>query len=173
MNIFSNQDKSFFCNGQKVCVLVEFVNLFSTFGNVYTDVELLKTSIVCCSHKSTYYWVEILPWIDSFSRDNMFNIIVLSKQKCKCTHINSLHSLLDCYKNMTCLLWTIYSWQGFNTLVCPLMLKTNYRCVQSQNICVKCVETFHKFTQYTHFLFVTKNDFSWLKQSIHGMVSTY
>ena len=61
--------------------------------------------------------------------------------------------------------WTIYSWQGFNSLVCPLGLKTNYRCVQSLNISVdvtKFVENVHKFTQFTHFLSVTKNDLSYL-----------
>ena len=61
--------------------------------------------------------------------------------------------------------WTIYSWQGFNSLGCPLMLRKNYRCVQSLNISVdvaKCVENVHKFTQFTHFLSVTKNDLSWL-----------
>ena len=45
------------------------------------------------------------------------------------------------------------------------MLRTNYRCVQSTNINVdvaKFGENFRKFTQYTHFLSVTKNDFSWL-----------
>ena len=65
----------------------------------------------------------------------------------------------------TCLHWTIYSWQNFNSWGCPLMLRTNYRCVQSLNISVdvaKCVENVHKFTQFTHFLSVTKNDFSWM-----------
>ena len=62
---------------------------------------------------------------------------------------------------MICLHWTIYSWQTFNSILCPLMLKTNYRCVQSLNISVdiaKCVENVHKFTQFIHFLFVTKSD---------------
>ena len=43
------------------------------------------------------------------------------------------------------------------------MLRTNYRCVQSLNISVddaKCVENIHKFTQFTHFLSVTKKDLS-------------
>ena len=59
--------------------------------------------------------------------------------------------------------WTIYSWQGFNSLVCPLMLKTNYRCVQSLNISVdvaKCVENVHTLIHYTHFWTVTKKDLS-------------
>ena len=37
--------------------------------------------------------------------------------------------------------------------------------VQSPNISLdvaKCGEIFHKFTQYTHYLSVTKNDLSWL-----------
>ena len=59
----------------------------------------------------------------------------------------------------TCLRWTIYSWQRLNSLGCLLMIQTNYRCVQSLNISVdvaKCVENVHKFTQFTHFLSVTK-----------------
>ena len=57
-------------------------------------------------------------------------------------------------QKMTCLHWKIYSWQGFNSIGCPLMLRTNNRCVQSLNISVddaKCVENVQKFTQYTHF----------------------
>ena len=44
MNRLFNQDK----NGQKVSVHFEFVNIFvHTFGDVYTDVERLNTSVVC------------------------------------------------------------------------------------------------------------------------------
>ena len=70
------------------------------------------------------------------------------RQKCgKCSQIHQEHSLFV----RTCPDWTIYySWQTFNSLGCPLMLRTNYRCVQSLNISVdvaKCVENVHKFTQ--------------------------
>ena len=61
--------------------------------------------------------------------------------------------------------WTIYSWQVFNSRGCPLMLRTNYRYVQSLNISVdvaKCLENVHKFNQFTHFLSFTKNGLSWL-----------
>ena len=54
-------------------------------------------------------------------------------------------------------------WQGFNSIRCPLMLRANYRCVQSLNISVddaKCVENVHKFTKFIHFLSLTKNDLS-------------
>ena len=82
------------------------------------------------------------------------------RQMCvKCSQIHQVHSLFV----RTCPDWTIYSWQGFNSLGCPLMLRTKYRCVQSFNISVdvaKCVENVHKFTQFTHFLSVTKNHFS-------------
>ena len=44
MNRLFNQDKPFFCKGQKVSELVEFVNISQTFGDVYTDVEWLNTS---------------------------------------------------------------------------------------------------------------------------------
>ena len=73
------------------------------------------------------------------------------RQMCgKCSKIHHVLSLFV----LTCPDWTIYSWQYFNSLECPLMLRTNYRCVQSINISVdvaKCVENVHKFTQYTHF----------------------
>ena len=49
------------------------------------------------------------------------------------------------------------------------MLRTNYRCVQSLNISVdvaKCLENVLKFTQFTHFLSVTKNDLSWLNNVV-------
>ena len=87
------------------------------------------------------------------------------RQMCgKFSQIHPVHSLFVCYKKMTCLDWTIYSWQWLNSLVCPLMLRTNYSCVQSLNISVdvdKCVKSFTN-SQYTHFLFVTKNYLSWL-----------
>ena len=76
-------------------------------------------------------------------------------------------------QKMTCHHWTIYSWQSSNSLGCPLMQKTNYRCVQSLNISVdiaKCVENVHKFTQFTHFL--QKKRLVLIEQSIHGKVST-
>ena len=68
---------------------------------------------------------------------------------------------------MTCLHWTIYSWQGFNWLGCPRMLSTNYRCVSvtqrqcrwRRQMCGKCCTNSHStFT----FCLVTKNDLSWL-----------
>ena len=80
------------------------------------------------------------------------------RQMCgKCSHIQ-FSSLTFCpLQKTTCPDWTIYSWQGFNSLVCPLMLRTNYRCVQSLNISVdKCVENVHKFNQFTDFLSVKK-----------------
>ena len=82
------------------------------------------------------------------------------RQMCgKCSQIHQVHSLFV----RTCPDWTIYSWQTFNSLGCPLMLRTNYRCVQSLNISVdvaKCVENVHKLIHYTHFRTVTKKDLS-------------
>ena len=43
MNRLFNQDKYV----QKVSVVGEFVNIFHTFGVIYTDVEWLNTSVVC------------------------------------------------------------------------------------------------------------------------------
>ena len=82
------------------------------------------------------------------------------RQMCgKCSQIHQVHSLFV----RTCPDWTIYSWQTFNSLGCPLMLRTNYRCVQSLNISVdvaKCVENVHTLIHYTHFWTVTKKDLS-------------
>ena len=56
-----------------------------------------------------------------------------------------------------------FSWQSFNSLECHLLLKTNYRCVQSLNISVdvaKFLENVQTLIHYTHFWTVTKNDLS-------------
>ena len=77
---------------------------------------------------------------------------------------NSASSLTFCpLQKTTCPDWTFYSWQGFNSLGCLLMLRTIYRCVQSLNISVdvaKCVENVHTLIHYIHFWTVTKNDLS-------------
>ena len=49
-------------------------------------------------------------------------------------------------QKMTCHHWTIYSWQGLNTLLCPLMLRRNYSCVQSLNISVDVDKWVKSFT---------------------------
>ena len=80
---------------------------------------------------------------------------------------NSTSSLTFCpLQKTTCPDWTIYSWQGFNSLGCPLMLRTNYRCVQSLNISVDVAKLYWKCSQIhpVHSLFVRykKIDLSWL-----------
>ena len=79
---------------------------------------------------------------------------------------NSPSSLTFCQlQKTTCPDLTIYSWKAFYLIGCPLLLRTNYRCVESLNISVdvaKCLEIVHRFNQFTHFLSVTKNDLSWL-----------
>ena len=60
----------------------------------------------------------------------------------KCSNINSLHSLLNCYKNVTCLPWTIYLWKGLYLIGCPLLLQnklqmysvTQLQCRWSPNV---------------------------------------
>ena len=77
--------------------------------------------------------------------------------------VENVHTLIHyihfgLLQKMTCHHWTIYSWQSSNSLGCPLMLITNYRCVQSCNISVdvaKCVENVHTLIHYTHFRTVT------------------
>ena len=80
----------------------------------------------------------------------------------KCSQIHQVHSLFV----RSCPDWTIYSWQTFNSLGCPHMLRTNHRCVQSLNISVdvaKCVKNVHTLIHYTHYWSVTKIDLSSLK----------
>ena len=78
----------------------------------------------------------------------------ISVDDAKCVENVHKFTMYTHFLSFTCPDWTIYSWQYFNSLEYPLMLRTNYRCVQSLNISVdvaKCVENIHKFTQYTHF----------------------
>ena len=95
-------------------------------------------------------------------------------------------------QTMTFLDWTIHSWQGFNTLLCTLMIRTIDRCVSTSVYDVaKCVEMFHKFSHSTSVstspnvwksftnspstltLFsVTQNDLSWLI-NLFGKVLTH
>ena len=88
------------------------------------------------------------------------------RQMCgKCSQIHPVHSLFVRYKKRLVLIEQSIHGKVSTHIGCPLMLRTNYRCVQSLNISVdvaKCVENVHKFTQYTHFLSVTKNYLSWL-----------
>ena len=59
---------------------------------------------------------------------------------------------------------------SFNSLVRPLMLRTNNRCVESLNISVMLpnVQNIPKFTKYTD----NQKKVVMTKQSIHGNVST-
>ena len=79
---------------------------------------------------------------------------------------NPTSSLPFCpLQKTTCPDCKIYSWKDFYSIVCPLMLRTNYRCVQSLNISVdvaKCLANVHNFNQFTHYLSVKRNDLSWL-----------
>ena len=60
---------------------------------------------------------------------------------------------------------------SFNSLVCPFMLRTNNRCVESLNISVMSpnVQNIHKFTQYTDY----QKKVVMTEKSIHGNVSTH
>ena len=72
---------------------------------------------------------------------------------------NSLSTLtFYLLQKMTCLDRTIHSWKPFNSLVCPLTLRRNNRCVESVNISVMSlnVENIHKFTQYTDYCLLQK-----------------
>ena len=105
----------------------------------------------------------LLMWRANYRCVQSFTISV---DVAKC--VENVHTLIHythfrLLQKMTCLHWTIYSWQGFNCIRMSSYAKTNYRCVQSLNISVdvaKCMEN-HKFTQYTHFLSVAKYCICW------------
>ena len=99
------------------------------------------------------------------------------RQMCgKCSHINSLHSLLDCYKKR--LVFTEQSFHGnvSTELVCPSYAKnklqmcsvTQHQCRRRQ-MCGKCSQI-----HPVHSLFVRyKKRLVLIEQSIHGKVSTH
>ena len=68
----------------------------------------------------------------------------------KCSQIQTVHSLfVRCKKRLVLIEQSIHG-NGFNSLECPLMLRKNYRCVQSLNISVddaKCVDNVHTLIQ--------------------------
>ena len=78
----------------------------------------------------------------------------------KFSQIHPEYSLLPATKNDLTWLNNLFTVR----LQLIFLNKNKLQCVQSPNISVnvaKCVENFHKFTQYTHF-FCYKNDLSWL-----------
>ena len=84
----------------------------------------------------------------------MRDIFTNSHYTITCYLLQNLFWMNNLFKVSFQLFWDVF-----------LCSKTNYRCVQSAYISVdvaKCGQNFHKFTQYAHFLSVTKNDLSWL-----------
>ena len=102
---------------------------------------------------------------------NKHQMCLVTQHQCRSRQMwkiftNSPSTLTFCQlQKMTCPAWTIYSWQAFNLLVSPLLLRTNYRCVESLNISVEVAKC-GKFSQIhtLHSLFVYyKNDQSCFK----------
>ena len=92
------------------------------------------------------------------------------------SQIHPVYSLFVCYSKCVVLTWTIYSWQAFNSLGCPLMLRTNNRCVESLNISVEVAKC-GKYSQIHHstltFCLVIQEWPVLTQQSIHGKLSTH
>ena len=85
---------------------------------------------------------------------------------------NSTCSLTFCpLENTTCRDWTIYSWQGFNSIGCPLMLRTNCRCVQSLNISVTSPNVWKMNSMVTHICPQKKTCPDWTIYSWQGFNS--
>ena len=106
------------------------------------------------------------------------NISVGRRQMCGKVFTNSTSTLTFCLLQKWLVLTELtYSWQGFNSLGCPLMLRTNsYWCVQSLNISVGVAKYVESVSQIhpVHSLFVRYK--KWLvltEQSIHVNVYTH
>ena len=153
MNRLLSQDRSF-CITDKKWVYWVSIWKFSTFGDFSTDVEWLNTSVVYSSHNRTSQWVESLTWIYCSGNSSHF---FCNRQK------------------MTSLAWTIYSWYVFNSLGCPLMIRTNYRCIESFNNSVEVAKC-GKYSQIHPVNILFDCYKKWLvlpEQSIHGKHSTH
>ena len=119
---------------------------------------------------STYYRMS------SYANNNLLMCSVIQnqcrrRQMCGNFHKFTKYTHFLSVTKMTCLDWTIYSWKDFNSFGSPLMLRTNYSCVQSLNISVdvaKWVENFRKFTQYTDVTFCLLQKITCLDWTIYS-----
>ena len=97
--------------------------------------------------------------------NNKLQMCSVNQHQCRRRECFHKFTTLYLLQKMTCLDWTIYSWYGFNSWGCPLMLRTNYRCVQLPNISVDVAKHEENFqnspSTLTHYL-SQKNDLSWL-----------
>ena len=158
MNRLFNQDKSFFVTDKKW--VTHWVLKICDWTIYLARFQLIRMSSYANNTSDVFSFninVDIAKWV---GHERLFT--------------NSPKSTLTIcvLPNFTCVDWTIYSWQGFNSLGCPLILTTNNRCVQSLNISVdvaKYLENVNKFNMFTHFLSVRKNDLSWLNNLFMAM----
>ena len=74
--------------------------------------------------------------------------------KCGKIHKYTQYTHFCLLQNITRVDWKIYSWQGSNSLGCPVMLRRNYSCVQS-------LLSVAKFTQLLTFYLLQKCSLHW------------
>ena len=140
----------------------------------------ISYSLFVCCKKMT--WLNNL-FMVRFQLIRMFSYANNKLQMCsvnqhQCRRRECFHKFTTLYllQKMTCLDWTIYSWYGFNSWGCPLMLRTNYRCVQLPNISVDVAKYEENFQNSPSTLTLYLLQKKWLvltEQSIHGRVSTH
>ena len=142
--------------------------MFTNLPSSVTLCPLLKTT---CPNWTIHSWQGFNSLVCSLMLKTNYRCVEwinISVDVAKCVvnvhKFNQVHSLFVRYKKTTCPDRKIYSWKAFYSIGYPLMLWTNYWCVQSLNISVdvaKCLENVHDIQfSYTHFLSVTKNDLS-------------
>ena len=140
---------------EKVSVLGEFMKTFPTFGNVYTDVGWLNTSVQKFVVSIKGHPNELKPYheVRLFSQDKSFFVTEISD--CSGWICEIFPHIIDVYTDV--------GW--LNNLFCQLIRMSSYAknklqmCSVSQHQCTdvaKCGWKFHNFTQYTHFFSVTK-----------------
>ena len=128
---------------------VENVHKFTQFTHFCTLYFLLSVQKMTCPHFLSVpkTWLNNL-FMARFQLNRMSTYVKNKLQMCSVTQhqcrrrqmcgemfTNSPSSLTFCpLQNTTCPDWTIYSWQGLNSLGSAIMLRTNYSCVQLVNI---------------------------------------
>ena len=134
------------------------------FSQIHPEHSLLSVTKYDLSRLNNLFMVSFqLIRMSSYAK-NKLQMCWVTQRQCRSRQMWKIFtnspSTLTFYllQKMTCLDWTIHSWQAFNSLVCTLMLRTNNRCVESLNISVMSpnVENIHKFTQYTDYFLLQK-----------------
>ena len=108
-NRFFKSRQVIFCNRQKVSVLGEICEYFSTFGDFYIDVEWLKTSVVCSKHKRSI----LMSWKLTMNRLFQARLVIL----CNRQKVSVLGEFVNIFY-----IWRLLHWCWVTQHICCLFL---------------------------------------------------